>query len=131
MRARCAVPRMWPAIAAGVLAAVGGCDRAPDQFARESGVCSQPEAGQERWTNSPQPRVRQRLDDIERAVSSYFGTPPNPLVPAVDGLDLRTLFELANLQWAAGAPGRSLTAVQRAGLYRDFCVRCHGTSGDG
>jgi len=61
---------------------------------------------------------------IVDTLARLFGTPEEPNVP--EGVDLR----LELLQTAAGPIGRD-TEGNRRGLYRRYCVACHGISGDG
>ena len=95
----------------------------------ESGVCAI-RSWRGTWTNLPS---RWCVNDSMISSGQCRSTLARRrirLVPTVDGLDLSALFELANLQWAAGAGGGDRSSAA-GGLYRDFCVRCHGTSGDG
>ncbi len=124
--ARCGLwrqPILWG------LVLVCGCDRAPDQFAVNR-VFARNQKLARSLEDFSEPLVRQRLDDIQRAVARYFGTPADPRVPAQDDLELGALFESAGLRRAVGADaGEGERAA--VGLYRNLCERCHGRSGDG
>ncbi len=122
------MPRPWTATLL-LLIAVWGCDRPPDRF-EVNRVFARNQKLARSLEEFDTPQVSQRLGDIERVVTQYFGTPGEPLVPAVAGVDLHTLFELANLQLAA-APGNRDGRSAAGGLYRSLCVRCHAATGDG
>ncbi len=61
---------------------------------------------------------------ISDVLYALFGTPDDPHVPPGSGLDE------AKLRVASGAVWSDKQGQQR-GLYREHCVHCHGTSGDG
>jgi mono/diheme cytochrome c family protein len=65
-----------------------------------------------------------KQQNIANALDAMFGTPNEPFVLAETGLSLR------KLQTAAGPVGSDELGRQH-GLYRQHCVHCHGTSGDG
>ncbi|MHB0955395.1 MAG: c-type cytochrome [Pirellulaceae bacterium] len=112
-----------------ILAALSGCDRGPERF-EINRVFARHEKLAESAADFASPDVRQRMDDIERVVTRFFGTPDVPTVPVVEGVEFDSLFQLPQLQWAAGSPGADATGRVR-GLYRSHCVRCHGITGDG
>lgn len=66
---------------------------------------------------------------IETALTEFFGTPDEPLLPA-EVPQLATLLNLEALQQAAG-PVISHTPGVTQGLFRRHCARCHGVTGDG
>lgn len=72
------------------------------------------------------------LAEADAALIDLFGTPDEPKLPAAitDEEDLAELFSLENLQRAAGAV-RSDEEDRHFGLYREHCVHCHGTTGNG
>ena len=72
------------------------------------------------------------LTESEAALIDLFGTPDEPKLPAAitDEDQLAELFSLDNLKRAAGAV-RSDEADKHFGLYREHCVHCHGTTGNG
>jgi mono/diheme cytochrome c family protein len=73
--------------------------------------------------------VQRQMQDVSDILQMFFGTPGDPGVPAIDGLDTAPLFDIASLRAAAGADG---TAHNKAGgLYRSLCAHCHGIGGDG
>lgn len=72
------------------------------------------------------------LSEADAALIELFGTPDDPKLPAAitDEEQLAELFSLDNLKRAAGAV-RSDEADKHFGLYREHCVHCHGTTGNG
>ncbi|MBM4093567.1 MAG: c-type cytochrome [Planctomycetes bacterium] len=106
-----------------------GCDAGPVRFepnwvfARNQGLAETP-------TDFEAPDVRQKLADIEQAVTMLFGTPDEPTLPACENLELGSLLDLALLRMAAG-PHDQMPSGQTRGLYRAYCIRCHGVSGSG
>ena len=119
---------MWAATLL-VLTAVPACDRVPERFPVNR-VFARNQKLAKNLEEFGTPQVNQRLADIDRVVTQYFGTPSEPVVPAVSDVDLRTVFELSALQQAAGSASRDAQEATE-GLYRSLCLRCHGTSGDG
>jgi len=99
-----------------VLAALSGCSGVPDDY-EVNRVFARNQKLARSLDEFAQPHVAQRLADIQRAVTHYFGTPAQPTMPAGAGMDL------------AAASGEQLTAA--AVLYRDLCARCHGIAGSG
>ena len=70
----------------------------------------------------------EQKDDIATILTGLFGTPDEPFVPAGTGME--ELVDVSNLELAAG-PVSSDRLGKAQGLYREHCVHCHGTSGDG
>lgn len=72
------------------------------------------------------------LAETDAALIELFGTPDEPKLPAAvtDEEHLAELFSLDNLKRAAGAV-RSDEKDNHFGLYREHCVHCHGTTGNG
>ncbi|QDV70652.1 Cytochrome c [Rosistilla carotiformis] len=72
------------------------------------------------------------IDDTQIAITQLFGTPDEPLLPAVltENPDFQSLIQLENLQRAAGAVASDRDGTDR-GLFRKHCSQCHGISGDG
>lgn len=70
--------------------------------------------------------------EVQQALEDLFGTPDNPTWPEVlkEEEHLANLVSLERLRRAAGAV-RSDEKDQHFGLYREHCVHCHGTSGNG
>jgi mono/diheme cytochrome c family protein len=66
--------------------------------------------------------------DIDEALQALFGTPDQPLVPAVEGIG--KVVSSSRLKLAAGPVGSDEQGNPR-GLYREHCAHCHGISGDG
>ncbi len=106
-----------------------GCDRGPDSFPVNR-VFARNQKLARTLDEFDTPRVTVLLKDIDRVVTRYFGVPGDPLMPSCDGVELGPLFALADLRHAAGFVEQEAGHVE-PGLYRDLCVRCHGTSGDG
>jgi mono/diheme cytochrome c family protein len=73
---------------------------------------------------APTPILPEQRQDISNALMAMFGTPDNPFVLEESGLDLK------KIQVAAGPVWSDKDGTQR-GLYRQHCVHCHGTTGDG
>ncbi|MHB8970538.1 MAG: c-type cytochrome [Pirellulaceae bacterium] len=112
-----------------VLAAVSGCDRVPDHF-EVNREFARKEKLAESAADFALPNVSQRMADIDRVLTSFFGTPSEPVVPVLEGAALDSLFQLPTLQRAAGAVRRDAEGTMH-GLYRNSCVQCHGVTGDG
>ena len=112
-----------------VLAALPGCDRAPDRF-QVNRVFARNQKLAESVADFAAPNVSRRMGDIERVVTQYFGTPSEPTVAESEGVALDSLFQLSNLQMAAGSVRRAADGTTH-GLYRRHCVQCHGLTGDG
>ena len=68
--------------------------------------------------------------DIDLAMQALFGTPDDPLVPAVEGVEMASVMNASRLKMAAGPVGRDEQGSPR-GLYREHCAHCHGITGDG
>ena len=68
-----------------------------------------------------------QLAEVDELLTAAFGTPDEPLVPAVEGSEL---LDLAKLKMAAG-PVSSAEDGSPRGLYREHCAHCHGITGDG
>ncbi|MGN6546758.1 MAG: cytochrome c [Aureliella sp.] len=68
----------------------------------------------------------------QAALEDMFGTPDDPKWPAAfaEEEDLANLVSLERLQRAAG-PVRSDEHDVHFGLFREHCVNCHGTTGNG
>jgi len=70
----------------------------------------------------------QVVADTRWALEEMFGTPDEPKLPEVitSDDDLKTLISLENLQAASGHE-----SIEGRGLYRAYCARCHGITGNG
>lgn len=68
--------------------------------------------------------------DIDDIMVALFGTPDDPQLPAVEGIETGKLMSLSRLKLAAGAVGSDERGNPR-GLYREHCAHCHGITGDG
>src|SRR5262245_49997885 len=49
--------------------------------------------------------ARQQRIDIDEALQAFFGTPDEPALPALDGVEIGKLMNLARLKLAAGPVG--------------------------
>jgi len=72
----------------------------------------------------------QQRQDIDETLAALFGTPDEPALPAVEGVEIGKLINLERLKLAAGPVG-SDEAGRPRGLYREHCAHCHGITGDG
>lgn len=72
----------------------------------------------------------QQLQDVDEVLAAMFGTPNDPLVPAIQDVDVGKVMNFARLKVAAGAVGTDEQGRAR-GLYREHCAHCHGVTGDG
>lgn len=72
----------------------------------------------------------QQRRDIAETVEYLFGTPDQPRIPRVDGVDVERVLPLEQLQMAAG-PVSSDQDGRHFGVYRKHCAHCHGLAGDG
>lgn len=82
---------------------------------------------QEREFNQPLVQRRTQLGEV---LTGMFGTPDEPQVPVLEGLDVTSVMDINKLNISAGRVhsdenGRSY------GLYREHCAHCHGITGDG
>jgi mono/diheme cytochrome c family protein len=68
--------------------------------------------------------------DMANILAAYFGTPDDPHLPKVPGLELGPLVDLERVKMSAGKVASDKTG-QPHGLYREHCVHCHGVTGDG
>lgn len=111
-------------LASGVLAT--GCGSPPPQFRRYVTFihATEKQAG-DGFTFKPE-----QLQDLDEILAAMFGTPNDPLVPAVGDVEISKVMRLSNLKMAAGAVGSDEHARAR-GLYREHCAHCHGITGDG
>src|SRR5436190_4487451 len=73
---------------------------------------------------------RQQRQDIDEILQALFGTPDEPSLPAVEGIEVGKMISPAHLKLAAGPVG-SDEAGNARGLYREHCAHCHGITGDG
>jgi mono/diheme cytochrome c family protein len=73
--------------------------------------------------------VQQRLDIVD-TLEFLFGTPDQPHLPSLEGVDVSQVLQLDKLRSAAG-PVSSDQAGNQFGLYRKHCAHCHGLAGDG
>jgi hypothetical protein len=74
--------------------------------------------------------TRQQRQDIDETLEALFGTPDEPVFPAIEGIESGKIVSPSRLKLAAGAVGSDKQGNPR-GLYREHCAHCHGISGDG
>lgn len=113
-------------VAAGLLAVVAllaaGCSSPPPDFKLNLVYLK----AEERNGTLTETQVQELADALE----GLFGTPDNPQVPQLEGVDAVAIMNPDYLRKAAGAVGSD--ELGRAhGLYRKHCVHCHGVTGDG
>jgi mono/diheme cytochrome c family protein len=109
-----------------VLAALVGCGAPVAEFRRYETYAHKAatSVGLEKGFSSTQ---RQDIDEVMQAL---FGTPDEPVLPAVEGIDLASMMSVSRLKLSAGPVGSDEQGNPR-GLYREHCAHCHGISGDG
>jgi mono/diheme cytochrome c family protein len=71
-----------------------------------------------------------RRFEIGNILVAMFGTPDEPHVPSLAGVDTGAVMDPNKLHFAAGKVGRDKRQRMR-GLYREHCAHCHGVTGDG
>ncbi|MGY8767609.1 MAG: c-type cytochrome [Pirellulales bacterium] len=69
-----------------------------------------------------------QLQPIAEVLEAMFGTPDNPFVPPAPGIE--EVLDIDKIRMAAGPYGTDELGNAQ-GLYRQHCVHCHGTNGDG
>lgn len=68
--------------------------------------------------------------DVANILAAFFGTPDDPQLPPLPGVELGKIVDLQKIKMSAGAV-KSDKLGSPAGLYREHCVHCHGITGDG
>ncbi|MBM3998424.1 MAG: cytochrome c [Planctomycetes bacterium] len=68
--------------------------------------------------------------NLKNLMVAAFGTPNEPHVPELEGIDAKQLFDPAKLAIAAGPVASDRFGAPK-GLYREHCAHCHGITGDG
>ncbi len=119
IRHRCS----WPLglLCVAVLAGCGSPEakfRRYETFAKKTGGSESPRTGlpENQWRG------------IDEALAGLFGTPDQPIIPAVENVSL--VLDQRKLERAAG-PVHSDELWVGMGLYREHCAHCHGVTGDG
>jgi mono/diheme cytochrome c family protein len=74
--------------------------------------------------------TRAQRENVDTVMASLFGTPDQPTLPKLEGVDINQVVDLAKLKMAAGPVGSDQYGRPR-GLYREHCAHCHGITGDG
>ncbi len=116
-------------LSSGALAA--GCGSPPPQFRRYTTFIRHvekqlpTEKGKDRFEFS-----NQQMQDLDEILAALFGTPNDPLVPALADVEVGKVMSISKLTVAAGAVGQDEQHRAR-GLYREHCAHCHGITGDG
>jgi mono/diheme cytochrome c family protein len=101
-----------------------GCGSPPASFVRYETYVRKVE----RDTGDSDYRLKgPQLAEVDELLAASFGTPDEPLVPAIEGAEV---LDLRRLQMAAG-PVSSAEDGSPRGLYREHCAHCHGITGDG
>ena len=72
--------------------------------------------------------VQRQMQDVSDILQMFFGTPGDPGVPAIDGLDTAPLFDIASLRGRRSGRDR---AQQGRGAISLALRHCHGIGGDG
>jgi mono/diheme cytochrome c family protein len=108
------------------LVALAGCGAPIAEFRRYETYAHKvaTSVGLERGFSSTQRR------DVDEVMQALFGTPDEPALPSVEGMDLTAILNPNRLALAAG-PVSSDEQGNPRGLYREHCAHCHGISGDG
>ncbi len=116
-------------LCAVVLLTLTGCDKPKVQFEPNLIYIRSQKLADDLEDFQTEP-IQTRVTDVQRVMTRFFGTPDQPRLPEMEGLDLHPLFDLELLQRAAGSREQSRASGER-GLYRLLCARCHGISGNG
>ena len=108
------------------MALLAGCGAPSAEFRRYTTYAHKASeaAGIEKGFSSDQ------LQGLDEVMQALFGTPDEPALPAVEGIDLAKIVNLSHLKIAAGPVGSDEQGNPR-GLYREHCAHCHGITGDG
>ncbi len=115
-------------VQAGILACAvlfaGGCGSATEDFAENALLAK-------RFELTDSVDMQQPLADASLLLRGLLGTPDAPHWPLASGDSAGPgIVDLERLRRAAGAV-RSDEVGQHYGLFREHCVVCHGTTGDG
>ncbi|MFO0906611.1 MAG: cytochrome c [Pirellulales bacterium] len=112
------------ACSAALLVGFAGCG-APEAEFRGNLVYVHRKAEESNTKFEPQQQA-----DIANILAAYFGTPDDPHMPQIPGLELNGVVDGDRLKMSAGRVASDRTG-QPVGLYREHCVHCHGITGDG
>ncbi len=74
--------------------------------------------------------TRDQLQGLDETMQALFGTPDQPTLPAVEGIEMGKIVNSSRVTMAAG-PVWSDEKGTSQGLYREHCAHCHGITGDG
>ncbi len=124
-------PLAWLLAAAFLVTALGGCQSEPARF-RQNMAYKRKQELQNMSGEGGAPSVLSKAvtKDVADILGAMFGTPQDPALPAVEGVEISQLVNLRQMQRAAG-PVKSDEQGVAQGLYREHCAHCHGVSGDG
>jgi mono/diheme cytochrome c family protein len=121
----------WLLLASLVASALAGCQSESARFVQNMAykhkVERQNMVAEDGTQMSLSPAVTR---DVATILEALFGTPQQPAMPAIEGVEIEKVVNLNNLKMAAG-PVKSDQQGSPQGLYREHCVHCHGISGDG
>src|SRR5262245_30386422 len=104
------------------LALLSGCGSPPASFVRYETFIRKVEKD----TGDDAFRMKgAQLAEVDDLLAASFGTPDDPVIPAVEGAEL---LSLTKLKLAAGRVSSAADGSPR-GLYREHCAHCHGITG--
>ncbi len=106
-----------------VVAAIVGCTNEAEFSENAVFILKQERASKEEFSE-------QRHQDLADVLAGMFGTPDDPNVPKLGGVDTAALMDAKDLYVASG-PVSSDEQGRARGLYREHCAHCHGVTGDG
>src|SRR5262245_32495527 len=118
------VTLLWPMIA--VLMFAAGCGAPVAEFRRYETFAHKVASS----VGMDNGFTRTQRQDIDEAMQALFGTPDEPQLPLVEGIELTKIVNLSHLKLASGPVGSDQQGNPR-GLYREHCAHCHGITGDG
>jgi mono/diheme cytochrome c family protein len=120
--------RFWAALLLVSIFGFAGCGAPVAEFRRYETYAHKtlPEikTSEERRHQNQQ---RQQIDEI---LTALFGTPDDPRLPSLEGIEFGKVVSPSRLKLAAGPVGSDERGNPH-GLYREHCAHCHGITGDG
>lgn len=120
------VCRNWILCLAAISAGLSGCGSPDAAFVRNGTYAHL----QEVTAKYEDGFTRQQKHDVDNVLAALFGTPDEPVIPALADVDTSKVLDLSKLKLASGRVGTDETGRPR-GLYRKHCAHCHGITGDG
>ncbi len=109
--------------------AIAGCGEGPARF-EPNLVYMRNQKLAEKPADFQTEVLQRRIKDLEHVLAVYFGTPDEPKLPVLEGVDLERILQPDMLRMAGGSSRQSQPGAVR-GLFRQLCARCHGVSGSG